>query len=47
MARSAGTRWFADVRRVLSPMSGITDRSFRDVCRPLGVQLGFCEFASA
>jgi len=47
MARSAGIRWIADVRRVLSPMSGITDRSFRDVCRPFGVQLGICEFASA
>ena len=39
--------WLADIRRVLSPMSGVTDRPFRDICRGHGAQLGFCEFASA
>lgn len=39
--------WFADVKAVLSPMSGVTDRAFRDVCRPFGMDLGFCEFTSA
>ena len=39
--------WLADVRRMLSPMSGVTDRPFRDLCRPMGVNMGFCEFASA
>lgn len=39
--------WLADVRRMLSPMSGVTDRPFRDLCRPMGVDMGFCEFASA
>ncbi len=28
-------------------MSGVTDRPFRDICRPFGVDIGFCEFASA
>lgn len=39
--------WFAQVHRLLSPMSGVTDRPFRDICRPFGVDMGFCEFASA
>ena len=39
--------WLADVRAVLSPMSGVTDRAFRDLCRPFGMDLGFCEFTSA
>jgi len=39
--------WLAGVRRMLSPMSGVTDRPFRDLCRPFGVDMGFCEFASA
>ncbi len=39
--------WLADMRRLLSPMSGVTDRPFRDLCRPMGVDMGFCEFASA
>ncbi len=39
--------WLADTRRMLSPMSGVTDRPFRDICRPFGVDMGFCEFASA
>lgn len=39
--------WLGDVRRMLSPMSGVTDRPFRDLCRPFGVDMGFCEFASA
>ena len=39
--------WFADVRHLLSPMSGVTDRPFRDLCRRFGMQMGFCEFASA
>ncbi|MEZ4386621.1 MAG: tRNA-dihydrouridine synthase [Candidatus Krumholzibacteriia bacterium] len=39
--------WFADVRHLLSPMSGVTDRPFRTICRDHGAQLGFCEFTSA
>ncbi len=41
------TPWLKDVRRMLSPMSGVTDRPFRDLCRAYGMQMGFCEFASA
>ena len=41
------TPWLKDVRRLLSPMSGVTDRPFRDLCRGFGMQMGFCEFASA
>ena len=39
--------WLQDLRRLLSPMSGVTDRPFRDLCRGFGMQMGFCEFASA
>ncbi len=39
--------WLADTRRFLSPMSGVTDRSFRGVCRRFGADMGFCEFVSA
>jgi tRNA-dihydrouridine synthase B len=39
--------WLGDMRRLLSPMAGVTDRAFRKVCRPFGVDIGFCEFASA
>ncbi len=39
--------WFGEVRLALSPMSGVTDRTFRDLCRPFGMDLGFCEFTSA
>ncbi len=39
--------WFQDVRCLLSPMSGVTDRPFRDVCRDFGADMGFCEFTSA
>ncbi len=39
--------WLAGVRRMLSPMAGVTDRPFRDVCRRYGADIGFCEFASA
>ncbi len=39
--------WFQNVRVLLSPMSGVTDRAFRDVCRSFGMDLGFCEFTSA
>jgi tRNA-dihydrouridine synthase B len=39
--------WLADLRLLLAPMSGISDRPFRDLCRAQGMQLGFCEFASA
>jgi len=39
--------WLADVRRMLSPMAGVTDRPFRDICRRFGADMGFCEFASA
>jgi len=39
--------WFADVHRLLSPMAGVTDRPFREVCRRYGADMGFCEFASA
>ncbi len=41
------TPWLKDVRRLLSPMSGVTDRPFRDICRRFGADMGFCEFASA
>jgi len=39
--------WLPGVRRMLSPMSGVTDRPFRDICRRFGADMGFCEFASA
>lgn len=39
--------WFADVRRTLSPMVGVTDRAFRDICRDFGADLCFCEFTAA
>jgi tRNA-dihydrouridine synthase B len=39
--------WFAGVRRLLSPMSGISDRPFRGICRDFGADMGFCEFTSA
>lgn len=39
--------WFADVRNLLSPMAGVTDRPFREICRKYGANMGFCEFASA
>ncbi len=39
--------WFAEVRHLLSPMSGVTDRPFRTICRDHGADMGFCEFTSA
>ncbi len=39
--------WFQDVRHLLSPMAGVTDRGFREVCRGFGADMGFCEFTSA
>ena len=39
--------WLPDTRRFLSPMAGVTDRPFRDICRRFGADIGFCEFASA
>jgi nifR3 family TIM-barrel protein len=39
--------WLAETRRFLSPMSGVTDRPFREVCRRFGADIGFCEFVSA
>lgn len=39
--------WFDDVRYLLSPMSGVTDRPFRTICRDHGAHMGFCEFTSA
>ncbi|MBU2501764.1 tRNA dihydrouridine synthase DusB [bacterium] len=39
--------WFSGVHRLLSPMAGVTDRPFRDICRRFGADMGFCEFASA
>jgi tRNA-dihydrouridine synthase B len=39
--------WFSDVKRLLSPMAGVTDRPFREICRRFGADMGFCEFASA
>ncbi len=39
--------WMSGVRRMLSPMAGVTDRAFRDICRRFGADMGFCEFASA
>jgi len=39
--------WFANVHHLLSPMSGVTDRPFRDICHDHGVHMGFCEFTSA
>lgn len=44
---SPDTPWFADVRFALSPMSGVTDRAFRDICRDHGADLCFCEFTAA
>jgi len=41
------TPWLQDVRRLLSPMAGVTDRPFREICRRFGADMGFCEFASA
>ena len=39
--------WLERTRRFLSPMSGVTDRPFREVCRRFGADIGFCEFVSA
>ncbi len=39
--------WFADVRLALSPMVGVTDRPFRDICRDFGADLCFSEFTAA
>ncbi len=39
--------WLAGVRTALSPLAGVTDRIFRDICRDHGVDLAFCEFTSA
>ncbi len=39
--------WFSEVRHLLSPMSGVTDRPFRAICRDHGAHMGFCEFTSA
>ena len=39
--------WLPGTRRFLSPMSGVTDRPFREVCRRFGADIGFCEFVSA
>lgn len=39
--------WLGSVRRLLSPMAGVTDRPFREICRRFGADMGFCEFASA
>jgi tRNA-dihydrouridine synthase B len=39
--------WLEGVRNMLSPMAGVTDRPFRDICRGFGADMGFCEFASA
>lgn len=39
--------WLGGVRRLLSPMAGVTDRAFRTICRRYGADMGFCEFASA
>jgi nifR3 family TIM-barrel protein len=39
--------WLPGLRHLLSPMSGVTDRPFRDICRRFGADMGFCEFASA
>ncbi len=44
---SPDTPWFADVRTALSPMSGVTDRAFRDICRDHGAGMAFCEFTAA
>jgi nifR3 family TIM-barrel protein len=44
---SPDTPWFADVRTALSPMSGVTDRVFRDICRDFGAGIAFCEFTAA
>ncbi len=39
--------WLPDARLMLAPMAGITDRAFRDLCRPFGAQVAFCEFVAA
>lgn len=39
--------WFSEVRCLLSPMAGVTDRPFREICRDHGADMGFCEFTSA
>jgi tRNA-dihydrouridine synthase len=41
------TPWFAGVRTALSPMAGVTDRAFRDICREHGAGIAFCEFTAA
>ncbi len=41
------TPWLEGARRFLSPMAGVTDRPFREVCRRYGADMGFCEFVSA
>lgn len=41
------TPWLAGVRTALSPMAGVTDRAFRDICREHGAGIAFCEFTAA
>ena len=38
---------FAKARAVLSPMAGVTDRVFRQLCRDFGADVTYCEFVSA
>jgi len=38
---------FASRRLLLSPMSGVTDMVFRDLCRRHGADFSYCEFVSA
>jgi len=38
---------FSEARAVLSPMAGVTDRVFRELCRSFGADVTYCEFVSA
>lgn len=40
-------RLYEDSEALLSPMAGVTDLVFRAICREMGADVTFCEFASA
>jgi len=45
--RARAREIFTSARAVLSPMAGVTDRVFRQLCRSFGADVTYCEFVSA
>ena len=45
--RAAVRELYSSADVLLSPMAGVTDLVFRAVCRDMGADVTFCEFASA